>query len=386
MAIETAIVIGTKKAYKPSKSLKGLPLPLGSVKIRMSSGQTGGGPRIERYAQPLFNYLQVPLLGEQIVIVKAAGPGTLPGLSEVKYYYIGALQIHGNNHLNPMPGIYDVLKGGAAAAKAITSAAPNVPGIAQYKPGENFKEKKDVLKLQPFEGDVIIEGRNRSGIRLGSSLEGPTSQYANSPWFKGDQNAPITVISNGLKGGGPGSALDKSSVKGFAKSALKKALSAQSYGIDNPDETDSIFILTSSSQKVGMKISKRNGKIGKQVQPLSRYVKPQSILSSDRIILNSNKDEILLIAKTDVKIVTKGWNSDMNEFFDTILDFMEEVIKQNTELEKGLKTNASEIHPTPAGPSGPPTSAGKYVAGASKTKSIRSKMTKLKDVIKGMKG
>ena len=76
----------------------------------------------------------------------------------------------------------------------------------------------------------------------------------------------------------------------------------------------------------------------------------------------------------------------MEEFFDTILDFMEEVIKQNKELEKGLKTNASEIHPTPAGPSGPPTSAGKYIAGASKTSSIRSKMTKLKNVIKGMKG
>ena len=385
MAIETAIVIGTNKAYKPSRSLTGVPLPLGSVKIRLSSGQTGGGPRIERFAQPLFNYLQVPLKGEQIVVVKAAGPGTLPGLSEVKYYYIGALQVHGNNHLNPMPGIYDVLKGGGEAAKAISSAAPSVPGIAQYKPGENFVEKKDVLKLQPYEGDILIEGRNRSAIRLGSSIEGAKSQYANSPWFKGDQNSPITVISNGFKGGGVGG-LDKSSVKSFAKSALKKLTSGPTYGIDEPDDTDSIFIMTSTSQKIGMKLSKRNNKIGKKVVPLSRYVKPQIISSADRIILNSKKDEILLIAKTDVKIVTKGWNSDMEEFFDTILDFMEEVIKQNKELEKGLKTNASEIHPTPAGPSGPPTSAAKYAAGASKTSSIRSKMTKLKNVIKGMKG
>ena len=75
-------------------------------------------------------------------------------------------------------------------------------------------------------------------------------------------------------------------------------------------------------------------KLGKKVLPLSRYVKPQGILSADRIILNSKKDEILLVANTDVKIVTKGWNSDMEEFFDTILDFMEEVIKQNKELER----------------------------------------------------
>jgi hypothetical protein len=90
----------------------------------------------------------------------------------------------------------------------------------------------------------------------------------------------------------------------------------------------------------------------------------------------------------------------MNEFFDTMLDFMEEVIKQNKELEKLHKevgsvaqNNATQIHPTGVGPSGPPTNAGSFIksktkatTGASKTKSIRSKITKLKDTIKKMKG
>ena len=128
----------------------------------------------------------------------------------------------------------------------------------------------------------------------------------------------VTVISNGFKGGGPGAALDKSSVKGFAKSAISKFKSQQSYAIDDPDKTDSIFILSSDSQKIDMTLSKGNKKIGKKVLPLSRYVKPQGILSADRIILNSKKDEILLVANTDVKIVTKGWNSDMEEFFERI--------------------------------------------------------------------
>ena len=145
---------------------------------------------------------------------------------------------------------------------------------------------------------------------------------------------------------------------------------------------------------------KTSKKIGKGVEKLSIYLKPQIIASSDRIVFNAKKDEILLIAKKDVKIVTKSWNSDMDEFFTTMLDFMEEVIKQNTELEKLHKelgavaqANATSIHPTGVGPSGPPTNAGSFIksktkatTGASKTKSIRSKITKLKDVIKKMKG
>ena len=160
------------------------------------------------------------------------------------------------------------------------------------------------------------------------------------------------------------------------------------------------FIMSSNSQKLDMKLAKSSKKYGEGVKKLSQYIKPQIIVSSDRIILNSKKDEILLIAKKDVKIVTKGWHSDMDKFFDTMLDFIEEVIKQNTELEKLHKevgsvaqANATSIHPTGVGPSGPPTNAGSFMkskgkatAGASKTKSIRTAITKLKDAIKAMKG
>jgi uncharacterized protein (DUF2345 family) len=158
--------------------------------------------------------------------------------------------------------------------------------------------------------------------------------------------------------------------------------------------------MSSDSHKISMDLAKTNKQYGTGVEKLSIYLKPQIIASSDRVILNAKKDEILLIAKKDVKVVTKGWHTDMNEFFDTMLDFMEEVIKQNKELEKLHKelgsvaqANATSIHPTGVGPSGPPTNAGSFIksktkatTGASKTKSIRSKITKLKDTIKKMKG
>ena len=392
--IETAEVIGIDKAFKPSRSKLGIPLKLGAVKIRMGKS-TGGSPRIERFAFPLFNFQQVPLIGEHIAVIKGPSSLTNPGSLDTTYFYLGPISIHGNNHLNPLPGSMDVEKAGGGALGIAQSVGAAAVSKLRYKPGANFKEKKDILKLQPYEGDMIIEGRNRQAIRLGSSMLGNTIQYAKQPWFKGKQGAPITVISNGLKKQSGPAAIAK---VGIGK--LKKSFSTPTYGIDDPDTTDSIFIMSSDSHKISMDLAKTTKKYGKGVEKLSVYLKPQIIASSDRIILNAKKDEILLVAKKDVKVVTKGWHTDMEEFFDTMLDFMEEVIKQNKELEKAFKeigavasSNAKSTHPTGVGPSGPPLNAGSFIkskvkasSGASKTKALRTKITKLKDTIKRMKG
>ena len=393
MSVETAEVVAIDKAFKPSRSKFGIPLNLGAIKIRLSKN-TGGSPRIERFAYPMFNFQQVPLIGEHIAVIKGPSSMTNPGTMSTSYFYLGPISVHGNNHLNPMPGAFDVNKqggGGLGVAGAVGAAAA---AKFRYKPGANFKEKKDVLKLQPYEGDIIIEGRNRQSIRLGSSMLGNTFQYAKQPFYKGAQNSPITIISNGhKKQSGP------AAVAKVGLGRLKKSFSTPTYGLEDPDDTDSIFIM-SSDHKISMKLAKTSKKYGEGVEKLSVYLKPQIIGSADRIILNAKKDEILLIAKKDVKVVTKGWHTDMDKFFDTMLDFMEEVIKQNTELEKLHKelgkvaqNNATQIHPTGVGPSGPPTNAGSFVSskakattGASKTKTIRNAITKLKNTIKKMKG
>ena len=379
--MEIAEVVSLKKTFKPSRTLLGKKLPLGAVKIRMA--QPGGAPRIERFAYPLFNFMQVPLVGEHIVIVKGPSdlknPGTLAGV----YYYIGPVAVHGNKHLNPMPGAFDVTKSGGGAGGMAMSAGPAIAAKFTYKPGTNFKEKKTIQSLQPYEGDVLIEGRNGQALRLGSSMLGMTMHYAKQPFYKGRQGAPITILSNGHKKGPPSS-----------------ILTPATYGIEDPDDVDSIFIMSSDSHKISMKLAKASRKYGDGVEKLSIYLKPQIILSSDRIILNSKKDEILLIAKKDVKVVTKKWHTDMDSFFTQVLDFMEEVIKQNKELEKAFKeigavaqSNASSTHPTAVGPSGPPLNMASFIkskvkatAGATKTKTLRTKLTKIKNNVKKMKG
>ena len=107
----------------------------------------------------------------------------------------------------------------------------------------------------------------------------------------------------------------------------------------------------------------------------------------------------MLVSKKDVKIATPKWQTGMDEFFTQVLKLIEEVIDQNKNLEaahkeigKVAQSNATSIHPTAAGPSGPPVNAaafvaskGKAVGNAVKTKSIRSKIEKIKAVIKKMK-
>lgn len=387
--MDIAEVISTAKTFKPSKSIFGSSLPLGAVKIRFAGGG-GGGPRIERFAYPLFNFLQIPLVGEHIVLIK--GPGNLKNGATMStvYYYLGPVAVHGNKHLNPMPNSFDVTKVGSPLYLAAAAGANIVGKFKKYKPGDNFKEQNSIPNLQPYEGDILVEGRNGQALRLGASMKGSLTQYEQSPFYKGDQGAPITILSNGYK------------TAAGSIGAINTVLSGnvQSYGIENPNATDSIFIMTSVSHKVDMKLSKSSNKIGKDVKRLSAYIKPQIIQSADRLILNAKKDEILLIAKTDVKIVTKGWNSDMNEFFEQVLDFMEQVIKQNTELEKlhtevsaMAQANMTSIHPTGVGPSGPPTNSaefgktkGKATTGATTTKKLRTQLEKIRDVIKDMKG
>ena len=391
MAIQIAEVIEIDKAFKPSRSKWGFPLKLGAVKIRF--GQASGNPFVEQFAFPLFNFTQVPLIGEHIAVIKGPSSMVSPTGWFPSYYYLGPMAIHGSKHLNPMPGSFEMSQEGEGSGvlQSVASAGPTLLRKAQYKPGVHFKEKKDVMNMQPYEGDILIEGRRGNSIRMGCALglaDNPMNYSVKSPFFKGKKSgSPIIILANGHKQG-------LSAVTGTVKK-FGISFKTSDFGIEDPDDTDTIFIM-SKDHKIDMKLAKTNGKLGKGVDKLSTYLKPQIIGSSERIILNAKNDEIVLIAKKDVKVVTKKWHTDMEEFFEQVLEFMEQVIKQNQELEKLHKevgAVATSIHPTGVGPSGPPTNAGSFIkskgkatAGATKTKSLRKQLEKIKDKVKNMKG
>lgn len=331
--METAEVIRTDKTYKESKDKDGNDLALGTVEVRMSL--SGGGPRIERFVQPLFNFMQVPLIGEHILIVKGPSVMTNSGATAEAYYYIAPIAVHGNKHLNPMPDAFAVDRSGSPSGVnyASNSGPKSTTKVPSYKPGENFKEVGTVKNIQPYEGDILIEGRHGQSIRLSSGLSGPASQYSASPFWKGDQGTPITVISNGHKSQG----------------------GTNKFIIENPDDTDSIIILSSKQKIQKLKASQSN--LGTGVKPISSYNKPQVIISSNRLHFNSTVDEIILSTKKDVIISTPNWAMKMDELYTEIEKLVDGIIKMQ--------------HMTGVGPSSPPMNIGTFIKIQSKIKSMK---------------
>ena len=279
----------------------------------------------EAIAYPLnANIKRVPLVGESVIIV----PATLAEGSFLKrvsrLYYIDVISIQQNIHHNALPtvaGVPSTQKGGDYSS---TSAGnPNSEGgdssvdLAKENPG--FVERTDVGSLQPFLGDLLIEGRFGHSLRFGYSPEGADTTEDPS-WNSSTPEDPITILSNGRKSGG----------------------SYNKFIIENVDEDLSSIWLT-SSQKVKLSVS---NKLPSDVDAQSKFDKPSVILNSDRIILNSKSDWVVLSGAKSVALTTPSWAMDMDKLFTII----EGLIQQVADL-----TSAKATFATGVGPTGPAT-------------------------------
>jgi hypothetical protein len=147
--------------------------------------------------------------------------------------------------------------------------------------GITFVENSNIRSLLPFEGDYIIQGRQGGSIRFSST----TKLYSDkNEWSSiGNEDSPITIITNGLK-------FDPQ----------------KSYYVEQINKDDSSLYLT-STQQLPLQTD-RTGVLNPLTNPIeaSKYFNSQAILNSDRIVLNSKKDEVMLFAKTNVEISTKN--------------------------------------------------------------------------------
>ena len=89
---------------------------------------------------------------------------------------------------------------GTGAAPVIASIAKELGALTvavvtkPFKFDFGFEEVGDVSALQPFSGDVIVEGRFGQSIRLGYTPAG--AQTTQKPSWKGDSTSPITILRN----------------------------------------------------------------------------------------------------------------------------------------------------------------------------------------------
>jgi len=267
------------------------------------------------------NIKRIPLIGETVVLVTSQGATAKPNdtNSNTTYYYLNPVSVQKNVHNNALPGSKKVTSSNKNSSYSEVSAGnPNSPSSATAKAelGKGFVERTDVGSLQPFIGDILMEGRFGHSIRLGySPTKNDTS--VNPTWESSTKEDPIMILSNGrLK---PGK---------FNK-----------FIIENVDDDKSSIWLT-SSQKVKLTSSQKNIGAGVKVQGV--FDKPTIILNSDRLFLNSKSDSIILSAKTTVNIATPSWAMDMDKLF-TLIESLTQMV---ADLTSGTATFSTGVGPT----------------------------------------
>lgn len=244
------------------------------------------------YAKPLSqNLKQLPVVGEQVVVFK--GPSDfISGLGSGKtvFYYMSPLALQGNVNNNIIKNstlLQGLIVGGSYGFAGAGVSNTNNASSTDEK-NKEFVEVSDLSQLQPFAGDVIHEGRFGNSIRFGYTPDNADS--TNKPsWSSTTPESPITIIRNGA---------------GLSNGYNK-------FVIEDINKDDSSIWL-GSKQTIKIQPSQ---KFSLGVTPVSSYEKPQIVINSERVIINSKKDSVLISGKKSVNISTNSWKADMDTIF-----------------------------------------------------------------------
>ena len=273
------------------------------------------------------NIKRIPLLGESVLVFAGLGAEATGGSRRAKQYYFAPTSVQLNVHNNALPkgSVFQGTESAGGNVSDTSAGNPNTSGgDEEVDLGMGFTEREDIGSLQPFIGDVLIEGRFGHSLRFGyTPSEMETTQEPS--WSSSTDNDPITILTNGRSSGGE-----------FNKFIIEE--------ID--DDLSSVYL--TSSQKVSIGTSQSN--LGKGVKPQSSYSKPTVILTSDRILLNSKADYVILSSASDIINATPGWAMEMDKFFTLV----ESLASELADL-----TSAAATYATGVGPTGPATNASK---------------------------
>ena len=145
-------------------------------------------------ARPLFNNIsQFPVVNEIVYIL--GGPSDeYNDIGKSTGYYLPPLNINGSPQHNAQP---NELTPEELEARVETGL-------------DYFKEVENIRPLQPYLGDIMLEGRYGQSIRFGSTinLEAPEKPTPNNWSNKGQVGNPITIIRNGQVGDEQGNSFE----------------------------------------------------------------------------------------------------------------------------------------------------------------------------------
>lgn len=218
---------------------------LGAIKFRpIGEYADESDPTLLDIAYPInSNFKNYPLLNE---IVLCTGAPSLDrdesNVNNTRIYYTTVVNLWNNPHMNAFPdteqGLEDL--------------------------GYNFEDKANVAPLQPFQGDVIVEGRQGQTIRL-------TGVDHDQMFVENNDQKPITIISNGKSGASPDATIVEN--------------------ID--DDPASIYMVEDHVVKLTQANEKRDA-WDSEPDKADTYQGSQVLINSGRLFFNAKEESILL--------------------------------------------------------------------------------------------
>ena len=215
--------------------------------------------------QPLSPHnMTCPVPNEKVFCIQDSNDGS--------WYYVGVLASDGL--INHIP-----------KADRITF----VKGTDRPYTGKFFKSHPNSARaIDVIEGDVVVQGRFGQSLRMSHS-----NPLTKTPWNKGSRNetTPISILRTG-------------------------------YLPIEDMETDMSSLYLTSDQYINLPL--KSDLPQSIAQTKDRYDYGQAILYSDRIVIGSRSDDIILSTAENVYFSTQNWNHDVDEVLNNLRDLITE--------------------------------------------------------------
>jgi len=204
------------------------------------------------------NIKQIPIKGEQVLVFRGYEQNSSYYNKTPQWYYLTVLSVQTavNNNILPINTI-----------------------DTTFQPDSEYVSS-NVSSLQPYAGDILIEGRWGNSIRLGSTSK-PDNKYSTNPLWVGDtQTDPIIILSNDVK--------HRDQTK---------------FRIENV-KTDSSALYLTTNQRITNLVLSNSLSVFQPGE--SAFSKSQFIGIADRIILKANTDVVILDSPIGIVLNTDG--------------------------------------------------------------------------------
>ncbi len=332
------------------------------------------------------NIKNIPIEGEVVILMKGPTAYNSANRTGQEFYYTNPVSIQSSVHHNGIPGVTQI---NTAQSPKDTTARTNArDGLTNQVQNRlqvsktidaGFPERLDVYPIQPYSGDIILEGRWGQSIRFGSTVDERRIYPQKPKWKKGlgQTGNPILIISNGTN---------------------PKEKPYNEFIIEDPDDDDAAIWMTSGQNlpfKPASGVTPAMVNRNVDLYKTNEFAGNQVLIATDRIIFNARRQEILAFSKEGIGLsAEKGITIDGGQVVELEsqrinlgINAVSPVLLGDRTLQwlgnlcdaliDAMNAITQQTHPTGTGPSGPPINAGVFNVVKSDLQSLKSGLKRL---------